>query len=202
MSTEINIKFINKSNDPDSPTIVVFHKDPVSSEQAVAWRIMPKVKTPAESFVYPINFEVQATWGEGDKTRLADAQTGRQYSVVKDETGIVLRESGEASQPTAIDVSSQVYVEGGVSVQLLMDETLLVSKAIVAFAQKAVFVVHPKLFWAVVEKVKEGQPVKMAELRPNSLFEQNLEGVIDAEVTLTGNQRDGYLFSVKNNPKS
>ena len=112
MSTEINLKFINKSNDTDSSDIIVFHKDQPASELAVAWKIMPKVKTTAESFVYPINLVVQATWAKGKKTRPVDAQIGKQYSVVKDDTGIVLKEAGEASQPAAIDVGSQVNVEG------------------------------------------------------------------------------------------
>ncbi len=203
MPTDVKITYVNNSMNPDNPTIFVFTKNEIptfdSLQNGVAWYVMPDIgKGSSSCFIYPINTHVQAMWGDCNKTRMLPADIGKQYTVEEDCTGIVLNETGPASQPTAIEVDSLINVSGGVSAQLTKDGSVLMTKKIEAYGQKATFILHPKLYWGIASEIQEGQLLSSAVLNTDQFFEQDLEGVNSAVVTLHGNPKDGYTFSVEN----
>jgi hypothetical protein len=203
MSTDVKVTYENHSNDADNKKVIVFSKNHLPTfdtlKDAVAWRVMPNIgKGSSSHFVYPINTMVQAIWGDYNRTRMLEAQIGKRYTVSEDDTGIVLTPTGNSSQSSAIEVTSLVHVEGGIEAQLVKDGKVIMTKKIVAYDQKATFILHPKLYWGLASEIQEGQPISSAMLHTEDFFEQDIEGVQEATVTLTGNAREGYQFSVEN----
>jgi len=203
MSTDVKITYFNNAMNPDKPTIFVFTKNQIPTfdtlKHGVAWRTLPDIgKGSSTCLVYPIETHVQAMWGTCNKTQMLSAKIGKRYVVEEDSTGIILTEAGQASQPTAIEVSSLVNVSGGIRAQIVKDGTPLMEKNIVAYGQKATFVLHPKLYWGVASEIQEGQAISSAVLNTDQFWVQDIEGVDHATVTLTGNPKSGYKFVVEN----
>jgi hypothetical protein len=203
MSTDVKITYVNKSNDTDKPTVFVFTKNLVPTfdvlKDGVAWQVMPNIGKDSQSeFIYPINTMVQAIWGDCNKTRMLEAEIGKRYTVLEDHTGIVLTPNGNSSQSNAIEVNSLVQIDGGIEAQLVKDGKVIMTKKIAAYDQKATFILHPKLYWGLASEIQEGQLISSAVLRTDNFFEQDIEDVLEATVTLTGNAKEGYQFSVEN----
>jgi hypothetical protein len=203
MSNDVHITYVNNSMNPDHPTIFVFAKNLAPTfdtlKDGVAWRVMPEIgKGSSSSFVFPVATTVQAAWGDGNKTAQLNAVIGKRYTVEEDNTGIVLIENGNASQSNAIEVSSLVQVEGGISAQICKDGKPLLTENIVAYDQKATFILHPKLYWGIASEIQEGQLISSAVLNTDDFFEQDIEGVTRTTVTLVGNPREGYNFVLNN----
>jgi len=203
MTTNVAITYINNSMNPHLPEIFLFAKNQVPTFNAlkhgVAWKVMKNVGRGSScDFVYPIETTVQAMWCGSCKTQLLNSEIGQRYSVIKDDTGIVLKHNGIASQTTAIEVNNLVQVDNGIQAAICKDGKTLMTKSGVAYNQKATFILHPKLYWGVASQIQEGQALSSAVLDTDHFFEQNLEGVTQATVTLTGNSTDGYQFTVEN----
>lgn len=203
MSTDVKITYVNNSMNPDKPTIFVFAKNGILTfdplEHGIAWKTLPNIGEELSTcLVYPTECYIQAMWGTSNKTQMLSASIGKRYAVEKDSTGIDLTEAGPASQPTAIEMSSLVNVEGGIRAQLVKDGSVLMEKKIVAYGQKATFILHPKLYWGIASEIQEGQSISSAVLNTDQFFEQDIEGVNSAVVTLTGNPNEGYKFVVEN----
>ena len=205
MSSDVEITYVNNSMNPATPTVFIFTKNRVPTfdvlKDGVAWKTMAKIgKGSSCKFTYPIRTTVQAMWGTCYKTHSLDARIGKRYKVEEDETGIVLTPDGNASQTTAIEVTNTVQVNGGIKAQLCKEGKVLVTKNVVAYNQKATFILHPKIYWGVASEIQEGQFISSAVLDTDNFFKQELEGVTHARVTLNGNPHDGYHFVVDNNP--
>jgi hypothetical protein len=203
MSTDVKISYVNNSINPDEPTIFIFTKNEIPTfdvlKDGVAWRTLNDIGNGSSTcVVYPVTSYVQAMWGTCNKTQMLSATIGKRYTVEKDSTGIVITETGQASQPNAIEVSSLVNVEGGIRAQLVKDGSVLMEKKIVAYGQKTTFILHPKLYWGIASEIQEGQAIRSAGLNTENFFVQDIEGVTNATVTLTGNPNEGYKFVVEN----
>ena len=203
MSTDVKIKYVNSSMNPDEPTIFIFTKNEIPTfdvlKHGIAWRTLRNIgKGSSTCIVYPVTSYVQAMWGTCNKTQMLSASIGKRYAVEKDSTGIILTEAGQASQPTAIEISSLVNVEGGIRAQLVKDGSVLMEKKIVAYGQKATFILHPKLYWGVASEIQDGQAISSAVLNTDQFWVQDIEGVNSATVTLMGNPNEGYKFVVEN----
>ncbi|MCP4154512.1 MAG: hypothetical protein GY757_42700 [bacterium] len=203
MSNDVKITYVNKSYNPNNPTIFVFTKNQIPTfdplKDGIAWKAFPDIgKGSSNSFVYPMKTYVQAMWGVGNKTQLLDAKIGKSYAVKKDETGIVLTEYLAASQSTNIEVINMVKVRDGVRAQIIKDRTRLIEENISAYDQKATFILHPKLYWGIASGIQEGQTISSAFLDCDFFWEQELEGVSETTVTLTGNLKEGYRFNMEN----
>ena len=204
VTAPIFITFVNDSDDPNLPEILVFARNEASASDEltdeVAWRVMSDLAKGASStFLYLHAGTVQAMWGDCNKTSALPTSVGSRYTVEEDATGIVIVPSGSATQPNAIEVSSVVHVDGGILAQLFRDDKLFMQEQIVAYGQKATFIVEPTLYWGVAAEIQEGQLVASAVLETDTFFEQNLEGVSQATVTLSGDSLTGYQFTVESN---
>ncbi|MFT7009425.1 MAG: hypothetical protein ACJAXJ_003973 [Colwellia sp.] len=203
MSSNVEITYVNKSMNKDLPTIFVFTKNEVptfdSLKEGVAWRIMPDIGRASSSrFIFPIETQVGASWQDDQNvTDVLTSSIGKRYTVSKNDTGIVLAANGDASDTKSIDISNDVHVLNGVSAQLYKDGKLMMTKKIVGFGQKATFVLKSKLYWGVASEIKESQLLNSAVLNTDSFFEQNLEGVSKATISLNGNAQDGYTFKIE-----
>ena len=197
------ITYVNYSDGADLPTIFVFAKNAIPGfdelEDGIAWRVLPDIaKGSSSEFTVLPTCTVRASWGGVNRTESLVAEPGQRYAVVEDDTGIVLLHVGSASQPNVIEVTSEVQVTGGITAHLLNDGKLLMQESIVAYGQKATFVLERKLYWGLASEIQESQLIRSAVLDSLDFFEQDLSGVTGATVTLTGDWRSGYLFEVTN----
>lgn len=203
MATNVKVNYINRSMNPDQPTIFVFTKNMIPTfdvlKEGIAWRTMPDIgKSSSSTFVFPIISQVRVNWGGSNYTETLNAEIGKRYTVQKDDTGIVLIPNGLASQSNAIEVSSEVKVENGCSAELIKDGNVVMRKEIVAYNQKATFILHPKLYWGLASEIQVGQVLSSAVLNTDQFFEQDIEGVSSVDVVLEGNPKDGYSFKIEN----
>lgn len=202
MSSDVKIRYFNESGNVDNPTIFVFVSNEIPTFDAlkdgVAWRVMPDIgKGSYSEFMYPIETTVQAMWGGYNKTEKLKSSIGKRYTCSKDNTGIVLKPDGNALQNTAIELKNNVNVVGGVQAQLCKDGKIIMTKNIVAYDQKATFVLHPKLYWGVASEIQEGQELSSAVLNSDQFTPISLEGLSEIEVVLRGNAKEGYRFDVR-----
>lgn len=204
MTTNVKIRYINRSVNRDLPTVFIFAKNTLPTFSAlrdgVAWKTFPKVgKGSSCEFVFPIETEIRAAWNGGCcKTAQLSSVIGRRYGVIQDATGFRMVNQKAASQTNAIEIASQIKVPGGIKAQLFKDDRLLVEKEVVAFGQKATFILHPKLYWGIASEIQDGQAISSAVLNTDHFFEQDLEGVTRCDVVLYGNAQEGYEFKVEN----
>jgi len=203
MATNVRITYVNQSGNQECPKVFVFTKNLIPSfdvlVDGVAWKVMSDIGRGSSChFTYPIHTAVQAMWGDSSQTRSLTAEIGKRYTVMKNNTGIVLMANGNASQTTAIEINNDIQVEGGIQAQLSKDDKVLMTKHNVAYNQKATFVLHPKLYWGVASEIQQGDFLSSAVLNTDHFFEQDIQGVNQSVVTLKGNARDGYQFDVTN----
>jgi len=199
----LSITFVNQSDDVTPPVVFVFARNAIpgfnAMAEGVAWRVMPGIgHGSSHTFRLMPMSSVQAMWSTANRTMVLPAEVGKKFDVIENDTGIVLIPNGNASQPNAIEITSQVNVTGGIQAQLLNDNRLLMQKSIVAYGQKATFVFDRKLYWGVASEIQEGQLIGTAILSTNAFFQQDLNGVRRATVTLTGSAVSGYHFEVAN----
>lgn len=203
MPSNIEITYINKSMNKDLPTIFVFTKNETPTfdalKEGVAWRVIPNIgRASSSSFIYPISTEVGARWHDGqNKTETLPSTIGKRYTVNKNDTGVVLVANGDASDSKSIEINNNINVLNGISAQLYKDGKLMMVKNIVGFDQKATFVLKPKLYWGVASEIQESQLLNSAVLNTDTFFEQNLEGVSKATISLNGNAQEGYSFKIE-----
>ena len=202
MSSSVKIKYVNHSLNLDQPSVFIFAKNEIPTFDAlkdgVAWRVINKVgRNSSCTFTFPYATEISASWNDGScRTVTMPVSIGSKFCVTKDDTGIVLLGDGIAPSTTAIDVLNNIQTPGGISVSLYKDGRVMMTKKIVAYDQKATFVLHPKLYWGLASEIQEGEELSSAVLNSDSFFEQDLEGVSEAVVGLYGNAQDGYMFKV------
>lgn len=203
MSSNIEITYINKSMNKDLPTIFVFTKNETPTfdalKEGVAWRVIPDIGLASSSrFNFPIESSVGAAWQDGqNKTQQLGLILGKRYSVVKNDTGVVLEANGNASDTQSIEINNDINVPNGISAQIYKDGKLMVERKIVGYGQKATFSIKPRLYWGVSSEIKESQLINSAVLNTESFFEQDLEGVTKATVSLNGNAEIGYSFRIE-----
>ena len=126
-----------------------------------------------------------------------EAENGMRLAVEEDDTGIVIKNAGTASQPNAIEVANLVHVKGGVRVQVFKDGSPLITKHGVAYGQKATFILHPKLYWGIASEIEEGDAIGSAVMFSDDYWKLDIESLEKVVVVLKGNAKEGYRFSVE-----
>ncbi len=203
MSNSVKITYVNESANQDLPKIFLFLKNEIPTFDAlrdgVAWRVIEDVGRGSScEFDYPIETAVRASWNNGTcRTALLDSSIGRRYCVTEDDTGIVIAADGDAGNTRSIDVVNDIRVSGGVSADLYKDGKLMMRKNVVAYGQKATFVLHPKLYVGLASEIQEGSLLSSAVLDSDHFHELDLEGLTELKFALTGNAKDGYQFVIK-----
>jgi len=168
-------------------------------KHGVAWKVLSDIGRGSSSeFIFPIETSVGATWNDGaNRTAQLPSLIGKRYTVNKDTTGIVLNENGDALDTVSIEVNNNIHTQNGISAQLYKEGRLMMEKKVVAFNQKATFVLHPKLYWGIASEIEEGASISSAVLDSDHFYELNIEGLANVEISLNGNAKDGYEFKIE-----
>jgi len=203
MSNSVKITYVNESANQDLPKVFLFLKNMVptfdSLRDGVAWRVISDVGRGSScEFEYSAETSVCASWNDNTcRTALLASSIGGRYSVTEDDTGITIISDGDAGNTRSIDVVNNVRVSGGISADLYKDGKLMMRKNVVAYNQKATFVLHPKLFVGLASEIQEGELLSSAVLNSDHFHELDLEGLTELKFALTGNARDGYDFVIR-----
>lgn len=203
MSSDVKITYVNRSLNMSEPKIFLFAKNEIptfdSLQNGIAWKVIEKVGRGSSCvFPYPEETKICASWDDGTCfTDMLPAECGRSYNITMNETGIVLLEGENAGNSRSLDVRSEIHTPGGLSVSLYKDGRVLASENIVAYNQKATFIVNSKLYWGIASEIQEGEQVSSAVLNSTSFFEQDLIGVSEVTVALHGNAEEGYRFEIE-----
>lgn len=185
---KIKLNFINRSNDTNNSSVVIFQKNTATDfdEIAVAWRVIENCgRLDNHPFVYPLNFHVSVSDSYGNYTPQLMAGEGQAFDMIKTTSGDTLQlSSTPATSSTEVEVRNNLS-QGAISANSYRDGKLLAVMPGVAPGQKAVFEFQPKLYIGVVSQVEEGEVMNSAIISQiNS--EINLFGITSADIVMTG----------------
>lgn len=199
MSTDTKITYVNKSNDQDDPTVLVFAKPTQSSlaAEATAWQVIKNIGYNSwHKFTYTRATSIQVLWdNERSGTFPIEVTKGKSYTFQPKRGGFFLEESGVSNAPDEFDIINEVSVSNGISVVALKDGNPILTRSSVAKGEKVEFVFHPKLYFGLSSEYHVGDSITTAVMS-DEFKEISLEGLQSLTVTLVGNAENGYTFEV------
>lgn len=194
---DIEITFINQSNDPDNAEVVVFQKNIAANSDAaaVAWRVLKGAgRGWKNKFFYPMNFYVGAQDSWGNVSDLQLAATGQRWDVVRSSSGDILElDPMGASSFSEVEIKN-CLPQGSVDAQIYKDRRLLAVKTGVSPQQKAVFEFKPTIWVGVVAGIEEGDIMNSAILSTIHA-EISMVGITKADLIMTGGGAMPIKFS-------
>lgn len=197
-STDVKINYTNDSLHTDKPTIFVFAKNLIPTfdvlTDGVAWKTMPLIeKGSRHSFVFPGESTLQAVADGIGKTGHVKAESGKRYRLDQTNAGLAFSPAGSADNPQLIEVVCGEGIPGEVMVSLCKSGRPILKHRL-ARDKPAHFRPSRKLYWGIASRMDTGLSIGGTVLHTDEFFEQDIEGVDQACVTLIGNPREGYQF--------
>lgn len=185
---DIEITFINQSNDQNNSSVVIFQKNSATDfeEVAVAWTVIENCGLNwSHKFKYPLNFYVGAQDSWGNVSDLQLGAYGQKWDVVRTTSGDTLRlDSNPASGMEEVEIQNNL-AQGSIDAQIYKDGRLLATKTGVSPQQKAVFSFKPTLWIGVVSQIEQGDIMNSAILSDINT-EISLLGIVKANLIMTG----------------
>ncbi|MBC9910282.1 hypothetical protein [Chitinophaga varians] len=184
---DIKLNLINRSNDRNNSSIVIFQRNEATSfnELAVAWQVVKNLGQGwSHPFAYPMGMAVAASDSWGNYSPLKAAENGQQFQVVRDPSGDILKYTGQATSQNEVEVLNALD-QGAVNANVYRDGKLLATKTAIAPGQKATFQFRPTIWIGVVSQVEEGQLINSAILQQINT-ELSLFGIASADIVMTG----------------
>ncbi|MFV8754430.1 hypothetical protein ACNOYE_28110 [Nannocystaceae bacterium ST9] len=184
---DIQLNFINNSNDSNNSQIVIFQKNVATNfdELAVAWKVIQYCgQGDNHPFVFPMEMMVAASDSYGNYTPQMPAQNGQLFSMSLTTSGDRLVQSGSGTSSSEVQVLNSLP-KGAINASIYKDGSLLATKTAVAPQQKAVFQFKPTIWIGVVSQVVQGQVMNSAIISSVNT-ELSLLGVASANIVMTG----------------
>lgn len=199
MPTDIKITYVNKSNNQEDLTVLVFVKPTQSfiAAEATAWQVIKNIGYNSwHKFTYTGATSIQVLWDNGRSgTFPIETINGKNYAFMKKPGGFFLEENGASGEQNELEVTNLVSVPRGISVVALKDNNPIIVKKEVAKNEKAEFVFHPKLYFGLSSEYQVGDSISTTVMS-DKFKEISLEGLQSLTVTLLGNAENGYTFDV------
>jgi hypothetical protein len=185
---DIEITFINQSNDMNNSSVVIFQKNESTSmdEIAVAWTVIQNCgRNWTRKFRYPLDTYVAAADSFGNVSGLHLADYGQKWMVTNTPAGhdFVL-DPTPASSLSEIEIKNALN-RGSIDAQIYKDGRLLATKTGLSPEQKAVFSFKPTIFVGVVSEVQQGDIMNSAIISDINT-EISLLGITKANLIMTG----------------
>lgn len=201
---DIQLNFINNSNDRNNSQIVVFQKNQTSNyeEIAVAWKVIENCGQGwSHPFLYPMAMFISASDSWGNYSPLLPASNGQLFNVVENGSGDILQYSGQnAGSLNEIDVCNALN-SGAMNANVYKDGRLLATKTGIAPQQKAVFEFKPTIWIGVTSQVTEGQLMNSAIISQINT-EISLFGIRSADIIMSGGgpgpNSTAFTFTLQN----
>ncbi|WP_343605734.1 hypothetical protein [Fluviicola sp.] len=186
--SDITLNFINRSNDTNNSSVVIFQKNQAAdfNELAVAWTVIQNCGFgDNHPFKYPLGITVGASDSWGNFTPQQPAEPGMAFEMVKSNSGDVLQLSRDnATSPLEYEIKNALP-QGGMNAHCYRDNRVCASKTGLAPGQKAVFSFEPRIWIGVVSQVVQGD-VLHAAIVSDINTEINLLGISSADIVMTG----------------
>ena len=149
---KIKLNFINRSNDTNNSSIVIFQTNVTQDlgELAVAWRViencMPGDNHP---FVYPNEVQIGAEDSYGNFTPRYDVEPGEKWHMVQTQSGFELQLAGQpAGNATEFELANDLQ-QGAIDACVYRDGLLTAREPNIAPGMKAAFDFRPVLYMSV-----------------------------------------------------
>lgn len=184
---DIQLKFINQSNDVNNSDVVIFQKNVATGfeEVAVAWTVIHNC---GQGDYHPFKWTEASTINAGDSwgnyTPQLQAEPGQAFQVEMTTSGDHLSAAGASNSPQEIQLLNALP-KGAVSANIYKDGRLLATKTSIAPGQKAVFQFKPTIWIGVVSQVSQGDVMNSA-IVSNVNTEISLLGIASADIVMTG----------------
>lgn len=185
----IQLRFINRSNDCNNSSVVLFQRNvvPDFDEFAIAWHVIRYCgRDCIHPFVYSTDVEIALSDDHGNFSPRLAASNGTRLAIAGQPNGrprLSYSRDGAVAQ-TDIEVANQMG-RGAVNVNAFNSGRLIASKSAVAPGQKALFQFQPVLWIGVASQIEEGRALDSAVLSSENT-ELPLAGVASADIVLTG----------------
>lgn len=185
---DIEITFINKSQDMNNSNVVIFQKN-VSTDfhsTTIAWKVIKNCgRDWSHKFTYPMTFEVGAEDSFGNVSDLKTAENGQKWAVVYNKSGDILELLEEPSaNPFEVEVKNSLDTSS-IDAQIYKSGNLLASKTGVSPGEKGVFQFKPEIYVGVNSQVEQGKEINSAIIDDiNQKF--SLFGLTKANLIMTG----------------
>jgi hypothetical protein len=184
---DIQLNFINSSNDANTSSIVIFQKNVATDfdELAVAWKVIKYCgQGDNHPFTFPMTMAVGCSDSWGNYTPQLTAQNNQMFAMTLSTSGDTLALSGPATSPTEVQVLNSLQT-GAINASIYKDGRVLATKTAIAPQQKAVFQFKPTIWIGVTSEVEQGQVMNSA-IMSNINTELSLLGIASADIVLTG----------------
>lgn len=184
---DIELNFINQSNDANNSEVVIFQKNVATSydELAIAWQVIQNCgQGDNHPFVYPMTMQVSASDSYGNYTPKLKANNGQQFAVNQTSSGNQLQYNSSSASVSEIEVLNNLE-KGAINANIYKSGKLLAAKTSIAPEQKAAFQFKPTLWIGVASQVTEGTVINSAILS-NINTEISLLGISKADIIMTG----------------
>jgi hypothetical protein len=200
---DIQLNFINQSNDTNNSEVVVFQKNVSTDfdELAIAWQVIQNCGMgDNHPFAFPMTMEVGASDGWGNYTPRLSAQNGQLFAMQLTASGDQLVQAGVSTSPSEVQVLNSLP-KGAVNANIYKAGKLLAAKTSVAPQQKAVFQFKPTIWIGVASQIEEGQVMNSAIIS-NINTEISLLGIKSADIVMTGGgpgaNSTPFMFTLSN----
>nr|WP_294862294.1 hypothetical protein [uncultured Fluviicola sp.] len=200
----IKLNFINRSNDTNNSTVVIFQQNAAEDfgELAVAWKVIENCgRLDNHPFTYPVDLMVSASDSYGNYTPQFIAYDSQAFDMVKTTSGDILQLSTTpATSPYQVEIRNRL-VMGAINANCYRDGKLLATKTGLAPGQKAAFEFPPRIYIGVVSQIEEGDVMSSAIISQINT-EINLLGITSADIVMTGggpgSSSTAFSFTLEN----
>jgi len=177
--SNINLRFVNNSNDQGSAQVVIFQKNILApdAETAIAWVVIENC-APGwnHPFVYPAQLTVAVSDSYGNRSPQQNAAPGEQFSVVSSTSGDVLQPSGQAATPQETAILNMLP-KGAINAYVYRNATLLSTETNIRPGQKATFQFNPTIWIGVISQ---------AMIAPGDIMNSAIISQVNTEISLLG----------------
>ncbi|UEP24562.1 hypothetical protein LL999_18185 [Burkholderia ambifaria] len=184
---DINLNFVNLSNDVNNSQIVIFQKNVSTDfdELAIAWKVITNCgRGDNHPFVFPMLTTVSASDADGNYMPQKRADNGQLFNVSRSTSGNVLALAGPAPTSREIQLRNDLS-QGAITASAFKDNRLLAHKTGIVPGQKAVFEFKPTLWIGTASQIEQGAVMNSAVLSDINT-ELSLLGIKRADIVMTG----------------
>lgn len=199
---EVKLNFINRSNDANNSSIVIFAKNASGlNELAVAWQV---IENCGQGWSHPITYPLAVSVGVSDSSgnfspQLA-AEEGQMFKVSLTPSGDQLSLEGSASDPSSVQILNGLE-RGAVNAIVYRAGKPYATATALAPQQMAAFRFKPTIWIGVVSQLREGDVMNSAILSSINT-EISLMGLASADIVMTGGgpgpSSTPFMFTLQN----
>jgi hypothetical protein len=184
---DIQLNFINQSNDANNSEIVVFQPNVAENfgDTAVAWLVIQNCgRGDNHPFTYPMSMSVSAGDSYGNYTPRLPAIDGQLFAMTHTLSGDELSLAGRGTSPQEVQLENRLP-DGTIIAMLFKDNRLFAACPNILPGQTASFRFKPTILIGVVSQVAPGQVLNKA-IMSSVHTEISLLGLASADIVMTG----------------